>query len=179
MRKDVRPRRGKGERGFTLIDALLAMMIMLVALMALSGAMTAAVLNTKRTQQLLKAKQIANSTLESIFSVRDISLARNASNFANLQNAPAGVFVTGERAVGTGTGPDGIIGTADDDGEEVPGFTRTITITDVENPERPTSEGWDITMRKVELTIAWQDGGTRCEDKTVTYVTDYARAATN
>jgi len=174
MKSRIRNGRRKAEQGFTMVDVTLAMTILLVGLMALSGAMTTAIMNTRRSQQVMKSKQIANSTLESIFSARDIYLSDKINNFDNIQNAPNGIFVSGERPVKTGAGPDGIIGTEDDNGDVVPGFKRTITITDVENPVRPTSDGWQITMRRINLTITYQDGGTTRNDTTVTYITDFS-----
>lgn len=132
------------EGGFTYIDVLIAIAILMTGIVALLSAMTAALATSGRGQQQLIAKQFATSTMESIFSARDINNP-NIPSFAAIANdtTVGGLFLTGRQPIYAATGADGIIGTADDgwgpDGRQgtaddlspINGFWRRIAITPV------------------------------------------------
>ena len=61
----------KSEAGFTYIDVMVAVVILLVGILALMSAITGAVFQTKGQEYQLSAKQIATSTMESIMSVKE------------------------------------------------------------------------------------------------------------
>ena len=64
----------KNEKGFSYIDTMIGLVILLVGILALAAAVTTSVIRSREGEQQLIAKQLANSTLESIFSARDIRL---------------------------------------------------------------------------------------------------------
>lgn len=162
------------ETGISYVEVMLAMLVLMVGLLALAAAMTAGVVKTRLSEQQLRAKQYATSAIESILSARDVMLANDSLNFALIQNeGNGGVFLDDEQPVYTLAGPDGFIGTEDDDGEIVEGFTRTIEFTDLADPNRPSPPN-PITMRRVLVTITYQDNDVERTERMTSYVTDFA-----
>ncbi len=140
------------QSGFTLIEVLIAALVLTIGLVSLLAVFAIAAGTTATSQQNLIAKQIADNAMESIFT------ARNSDDLAwdEIQNFGTGngIFLTGYQAIkqpGTdgiyGTvddnsagnppevltlpGPDGLPGTADDRIYPLTGFQRQIEIADV------------------------------------------------
>src|SRR5215467_4266047 len=103
------------EGGFSLIDIMIAISILMVGVIALLGTMTIGLVTSGRGQQQLIAKQFVTSTMESIFSARDLNNPAITS-FGVIANdtTPGGLFLTGKQPIYNSTGSDGIIGTKDD-----------------------------------------------------------------
>jgi type II secretory pathway pseudopilin PulG len=165
MDATVRGRRGNGvgkkasDRGFSLIEVVISIAILMVALLALVGTFAAAVGATASAQEDLIAKQKAMEAVESIYTARNTQQLGFAA-IANL-NAAGGIFLLGyqpllsagpDGLVGTSDdtnfpgcpggvecinlpGPDGILGTADDTQMSLGNFQRQITITPVLLPD--------------------------------------------
>jgi Tfp pilus assembly protein PilV len=145
-------RKQKNESGFSYIDVMIAIVVLMVGVLAMTSALTANLLRTYTMGEQIAAKQIAVSTLESIFSARDIARPGVLSSWNTIRNVlinpPAGedngIFLTGWRQVRETGGADGAAGTADDacasgaicagntGNPEVNGFERKIEITDVD-----------------------------------------------
>ncbi|MEJ7713867.1 MAG: hypothetical protein WKF84_29480 [Pyrinomonadaceae bacterium] len=120
----------KQQSGFTYIDVMIALAIVLVGVMALTAAITGAVIRTTTGEQQVKAKEIASSTLENILAIRDIDAAGKGwaavgnigSNpdpgpdgvYGNGDDINTGIFVKGPAPIYLTNGPDKIFGTADD-----------------------------------------------------------------
>ncbi|MBA3439778.1 MAG: hypothetical protein H0T92_07910 [Pyrinomonadaceae bacterium] len=149
------------ERGFTYLDVLVGMMILSVGIMALAAAVTGAVVRSRELEQQLIAKQHAASTLESIFSARDLetlgwdAVGNVGTNIVT--GVARGIFLTGQQPIEPDPGADRIVGTADDTGSAVGGFQRQITITDINDPQRPSPPN-PIMMREVRVIIFYQAG---------------------
>jgi prepilin-type N-terminal cleavage/methylation domain-containing protein len=144
------------QRGFSLIEVMIAIAILTVGLLALMATFATAIKATSSAQEDLVARHKALDALESIYT------ARNSQQlpFASINNtANGGIFLTGAQQlrcagpdglVGTGDdvpctnpntgaacpggvecivlpGPDGVLGTADDTTQSLSNFTRTIT----------------------------------------------------
>jgi hypothetical protein len=166
---------GGNEGGFSYIDVLIAIGILMTGIVALLSAMTAAVATSGRSEQQLLAKQFATSTMESIFSARDINNPKITS-FAVIANdtTPNGLFLTGVTPIFDSTGADGIIGTADDgwgpDGKKgtaddltpVNGLSRKIEIT-------PVSPG----LISITVTIYYQSSGLTFSQSLTSYMANY------
>jgi hypothetical protein len=144
------------------------------------------------------AKQIASSTLESIFSARDITAGPsttedqkmaawlkigNVGTNPNSSGVNQGVFMTGFRPIREDYGADNFVGTADDacnapgacgsnSSPVITGFWRQIVITDITDPERPTPP-WPIMMRRIEITIRYPGTGGMREEKVSTIISKY------
>jgi prepilin-type N-terminal cleavage/methylation domain-containing protein len=98
------------QRGFTLLEVMVAIVVMTVGLLAVVASMAAALAATKSSQEQLIARQKALEALESIYTARN----SNQIGFAAINNLPApGIFSIGPTPLNS-AGADGILGTADD-----------------------------------------------------------------
>jgi prepilin-type N-terminal cleavage/methylation domain-containing protein len=111
-----RPQRRQS--GFSLIEVMIATVVLVVGLVGLLGLFGLAVKTTQTSQENLIAKQVANNAMESILA------SRNAAQVSWLQiqnvgagTTPDGIFLTGFQDATNGIhgpGADKIYGTADD-----------------------------------------------------------------
>jgi prepilin-type N-terminal cleavage/methylation domain-containing protein len=156
-------RKLRSQHGFTLIEVMIAIVIMAVGMLAVIASFATAINATASAQEDLVARHKALDAMESIYT------ARNSQQlpFTSLQNVAAGgIFLPGalpllcagpDGIVGTGDdvpctapdtgaacpggveclvlpGPDGILGTADDVTQSLSNFTRTIAFNTVTLP---------------------------------------------
>jgi type II secretory pathway pseudopilin PulG len=171
----------KDEAGFSYVDVMVAVTILLIGIMALIGAITSAVMMTTQGEQQLAAKQYALSTLEAVFSARDIQ----ATGFgwdSTRNTADGGIFPNGRQPIWPTFGKDGIVGTTDDvygpdgspgtgdEGEPLGGYERQVSITDIPNPERPRDP---ISLRQIDVTIFYNVGSIQRQETVTTYIADY------
>lgn len=174
----------KSQAGFSYIDVMIAVVILLVGILALLSAITAAVFQTKGQEQQLTAKQLATSTMESIMSVKETDAARLGWNkVGNICvttpcAVPQGIFQNGEQPVETDAGPDEVLGTADDNGTVLTGFTREIIIRDECDPDRPsyncTPAGTlPVRVRSIEININYYVGSIKRQERLTTVLTNY------
>ncbi len=176
----------KSEAGFSYIDVMIALVILLVGVLALLSGISGSVLQTRGQEQQLLAKQVATSTIESIMSVKETDPARlgwdavgNIGTNPDSNGVNQGIFQNGFNPVYLNAGPDQIIGTADDNGPLVNGLSRQIAITNVCDADRP-SPGCNpagifrIRVRTVEVNIRYFVGEIQRNEKLTTVLTDYA-----
>ena len=182
------PQTGR-ESGFSYVDMMVAVTILMVGIMAMLSAITSGIVMTTTSQQHLAAKQYVQSTVESIFSARDIDPSGGGTqlSFDTIGNVgdstiPGGVFLSGEQPIYQSPGRDGIVGTADDaagpdgvlgSGDDTPpvsGFTRQIEISNVPDPDRP---GAPISLRQIKVTISYVAGRARLSESMTTYAANY------
>ncbi len=148
------------QAGFSLIEVMIAIVVMTVGLLAVVASLATAVASTKSAQEDLIARQKALEALESIYTARN-SQQVGFTAINNVSNG--GIFLSGAQPlrcpgpdglVGTTDdvacvtsggvtcpasgvecwvlpGPDGVLGTADDETMSLANFTRTITISQV------------------------------------------------
>lgn len=177
------------ESGFSYVDVMIALVILLVGVLALLSGITASVIQTRSQEQQLMAKQIMTTTMESIMAVKETDPTRmgwGAVGNVNTNPHPVtgvnqGIFPTGFQQVRTDAGPDEVVGTADDTGAVVPGVQRGIVITDVCDPERPSpvpvcpSPGGAaaVRFRSVQVTVRYQAGPVLRNEVLTTVLTDY------
>jgi prepilin-type N-terminal cleavage/methylation domain-containing protein len=98
------------DEGFTLIEVMIAIVVMAVGLLAVIASFATAISATQSAEEDLIARQKVLEAMESIYT------ARNAQQipFAAVANVSAGgIFVDGPQALKC-AGPDGLVGTADD-----------------------------------------------------------------
>jgi prepilin-type N-terminal cleavage/methylation domain-containing protein len=171
-----------GQRGFTLIETMIAIAIMSIAIVTLLGVFGTAVATTQNAEANLITRQKALEALESIYTARNtqqITFARigniaSGGIFTNaatqlLSAGPDGIVNTADDvafpALGacpagpeciTLPGPDGILGTADDTPLSLSNFRRQITI----NPVLE-SDGVTINpnLKQIVVTISYTTGG--------------------
>jgi Tfp pilus assembly protein PilV len=148
---------GKREDGFTLIEVMIAILVMLIGVLAVIASLATAVAATQSSEEDLIARQKALEAMESIYTARNsqqipFASVANVSNggiFLNgaqpmLCAGPDGLVNTGDDVACTTSsgaacpdsgaecmvlpGPDGILGTPDDVTMSLGNFTRTISI---------------------------------------------------
>jgi type II secretory pathway pseudopilin PulG len=167
--------------GFSLIEVMVATIMLTVGVLSLVGVMTLGVQTAAGSSSLLVAREKAREAIESVHS------ARNTGELPwdKVRNVPDGAFLSGMRdvkapgadgLVNTGDdgapelgdpGPDGVVGTADD----IAAFQRQIDITPLNfdgtvivNPN----------LRQITVTIRYRVlGGWRTYSLT-TFVSSYA-----
>jgi type II secretory pathway pseudopilin PulG len=112
-------KRGAGasrrQGGFTLLEVMFSMVVMMVGLVSLLAVMTIAMASTQTSEQLAISKRLANEALESILTAREtanVSWSQIANGNCSVGGA-CGIFLSGAQAIDL-PGVDGIIGTNDD-----------------------------------------------------------------
>jgi type II secretory pathway pseudopilin PulG len=171
--------RNSDEGGFSLIEVMISICILMIALLALVGAFAAAVGTTATSQEDLIAKQKAMEAIESIYTARNTQQLGFAS-IANI-NGAAGIFRLGyqplyaagaDGLVGTADdtnypgcpygvecinlpGPDGILGTSDDTQMSLANFQRRITITPVLLPDGTPNQN----LKQVQIDVQYTRPG--------------------
>jgi type II secretory pathway pseudopilin PulG len=110
------------QNGFSYIDVMIGIVILMVGILASAGALTANLIRSHETEKQVIAKQIALSTIESIFSARDIARVGGVEGWDSIGNEGSnpvggvnrGIFLTGWRPIREDHGWDGVTGTIDD-----------------------------------------------------------------
>ena len=167
------------ERGFSLIETVIAMGLMATALLGLAALLTAGARRIGTTPGDLTATQKAAEAIESVFSARDTQTVR----WAQLRNvADGGIFLDGPQPLKE-PGSDGLLGTADDAAIEtvvlpgpdqqlgtnddvtvtLNGFTREIQIRDVE-----------ANLRMITVIITYQQGSATRTYTLTSYISNFA-----
>lgn len=188
----------KNQAGFSYIDVMAAIIIMSVGMIAMTQAIMFSLMRSRESEEKLFAKQIAQSTLESIFAARDIKRTGGVDGWGAVGNVgrnPAstppftaqGIFVNDWHPVREQAGHDGVIGTRDDSclgtgacpsnglpntSPVMPGYERRIVIEDVEDPERPSPE-YSIMRRRVTIVVRYAVGGIYREEQIRTMISSF------
>jgi len=110
MKKLFQPK-NKRQSGFTLVETVVAMAVLSFGVLALSAIYTQGLKASAQTQIQFIAQQKAQEALETLFTARDTKLL----TWAQINNvSKGGVFKDGPQPL-LAPGPDGLLGTADDD----------------------------------------------------------------
>ena len=187
-------RRKSGENGFSYIDVMIAIVILMVGILAMLSALTASLIRSYETERSIIAKQMALSTIESIFSAKEIDGPGVPDGWDSIKNftggpAPDGIFLTGFNPVREEAGWDGVAGTADDacagagtcthpvsgvinTSPVINNMQRQILITDVDDPERPSPPN-DVARRRIDVTIRFSVNGLTRQVTSSTIITAY------
>jgi prepilin-type N-terminal cleavage/methylation domain-containing protein len=169
------------QRGFTIIETMIAIAIMSIGILTVLAAFATAVGATSNAQENLIARQKTLEAMESIYTARNTQqitfgqIANVASGgiFTNgttqlLSPGPDGLVNTtddlpfpanGACAAGPECvvlpGPDGILGTADDKAMSLANFTRQIQIANVLESDGVTT---DPNLKQVTVTVSYSTG---------------------
>jgi type II secretory pathway pseudopilin PulG len=168
------------EIGFSLIETMFAIMVLSFGVLSLAAVLASGLAYMNSSQSDFIAQQKASEAAESIFTARDSgALAWPAI----LNVSAAGIFSDGPQQLcdpgpdgilGTADddcakpdciqspGPDGILGTADDMCMPLPAFTRTILIT----PNINANPG----LRQITVTMNYKSGRFQRQYQLVTYI---------
>jgi prepilin-type N-terminal cleavage/methylation domain-containing protein len=157
--------------GFTLLETLIALIVLSVGVLALAAMLADALSYMAMSQDDFIAQQKAEEAVESIFTAKyngNITWAQVA-NF-NSSSSPQGLFLTGPQPllqpgadglVGSVNdtaslpdyivypGADGMLGTADDVNAPLSNFTRTITISAIAGEQN---------LRTVQVVVIYNTG---------------------
>jgi type II secretory pathway pseudopilin PulG len=173
------------QKGFSYLDVMVGVTILLVGVLALVAAITAAVVRTNQQELQLRAKQYAYSTIEAIFSARDINtLGWDAiGNVGNnvVGGVAKGIFLTGQQPIRLDPGNAVVVpGTAADTGTPIIGFQRQITITDICDPDRPSSAcnpagNNKVMSRQITVTIFYQVGNSQFQETVSTVISNFMK----
>jgi prepilin-type N-terminal cleavage/methylation domain-containing protein len=173
--------------GFSLVEVIIAVVILSVGLMALLAVFAQAVSATKFSREDLVAKQKAREALENVYSARnDTSIT-----FADIQNVSSGgiftdgfqpLYLAGANGIaGTAQdtttldsmrlpGPDGRLGTGDDVTVPLVNFQRQILITNLTNADGSVNPD----LRSIAVTVRIASPGRPTRDFVVTgYISRY------
>jgi prepilin-type N-terminal cleavage/methylation domain-containing protein len=100
----------RAQRGFTLLEVMIAIVILSVGMLAVMASFATAITATASAQEDLIARHKALDAMESIYTARN-SQQLPFSAINNIANG--GIFLSGPQPL-ICAGPDGIVGTADD-----------------------------------------------------------------
>lgn len=189
-------KRKKDQSGFSYIDVMAALVILFIGLLASTAALTANLLRSYESEKQALAKQMGLSTIESIFAARDIARDGAVESWETIGNVgtnptngvPQGIFVSDWHPIRDDVGLDGVAGTADDACPEdqacqvvgqpannsayAIGYRRRITITDLEDPERPVPP-YSISRRRIDVAVRYQINQLEREQVITTIITNY------
>ena len=99
-----------GESGFSIIEVMIAIVILSIGILTVVAAFATAVATTQNAQENLIARQKALEALESIFTARNTQQI----TFSQIANIPSGgIFSSGATPLWS-AGNDGLVNTADD-----------------------------------------------------------------
>ena len=105
-------RKHSTERGFTLLEVMIAIVVMTIGLLAVMASFATAITATASAQEDLIARHKALDAMESIYTARN-SQQLPFTSINNTTANPPGIFTPGPLPL-LCAGPDGIVGTADD-----------------------------------------------------------------
>ena len=184
------------EKGFSYIEVMIALVILLVGVLQMTAALSANLLRSYESEQRIVAKQLGLSTLESIISARDIARTGALDGWDSVgsigtnpvDGIAQGIFLTGWCPIRQDLGWDGVAGTADDacpsgsicdvsghppnNSAVITGYERQITITDIADSERPTPPN-PISRRRIDVNIRYFYNTIPRQETISTIITNY------
>lgn len=184
------------QKGFSYIEVMISLVIMLIGILGLTSALAANLMRSYETEKRIVAKQHAVSTIESMISARDVSRDGAVSGWQTIgsvgtnpvQGVNQGIFLTGFCPIREDLGWDGVAGTADDacagtgacvvsgnpsnTSAVIPSLERQIVITDVADPEKP-SPPHPVARRRIDVTIRYSVNQITRDEVVSTIVTMY------
>lgn len=184
MTTGARALRSKQASGFTLLEALIAIVILSFGILSLAAVYAQGIQTSFMTQMDYIAEKKTEEAVETIFAARDsgqltwpsIQNVSNAGVFLDgptplLAAGPDGLYGTADDdptnpvVVILGPGPDGILGTPDDVVMSLAGMTRTIVITDV--------AGEAGVLRQITITMNYTVGALQRQYTLVSYIQQF------
>lgn len=181
--------RAESERGFSLLEMVVAITLLTVGLLGVASAIGYAMVASNHGRSITNTKLLAVSILEQMETLRDTNNLTfgQIANVGDVNNQGATKnfegFQPGFQQVSTNPGPDGIFGTSDDlldpgadgygSGDEfinpnfaVVGVTRQIQITELSSK-----------LKKVQVTIMYSVNGGMKQLVATSYLNDNSTAS--
>ena len=139
------------QRGFTMIETMIAIVIMSIGIITVLAAFGTAVAATQNAQENLIARQKALEAMESIYTSRNTQQI----TFAQIANiSSGGIFTDGPTQL-LSPGPDGTLGTPDDTAMSLANFSRQIQIGTVLQTDGTINPN----LKQVTVTVSYLSGG--------------------
>lgn len=159
----------------TLVEVVIAILIMTVGMLAAFAAVTYAVSMNRFSKSTSQGKMVMSAMLEQIETLRNTGQLtfNQIANEDEVQNPPTGFQFAGFprdfKEISRSAGADGIFGTADDNyGSLDPaynGYTRRVLITNINS-----------TLKRVDVTLRYPGFGSNLREMTITsYINDNNR----
>jgi prepilin-type N-terminal cleavage/methylation domain-containing protein len=177
-------RTAKSEAGFTMLEMVVALLILTIALMGFATAIGYGMMASNRGRQITNTKLLIVSMLEQMETLRNTKQL-TYDQISNAATGGVGVFPTTFQPITTDPGPDGIYGTSDDLRD--PGADNKYgTSDDFTNPARApypdftrkviiSSLGQNL--KKVEVTLQYPDTGGKMQTQVgISYLNNDARS---
>ena len=187
-----------GERGFSLVEVLVSMLLLTTALLGLGQVFLLGMTHVSTSSANLIAREKAREAVESVHTARDTRLLgwneiRNAATPrmcqgvaepAGWNSVTSGVFLDGEQQGGLLLpGPDGLVNTADDDDVEQiahPGPDGVLGT--VDDRQEPLTQYWreiwicDRTnsLREVRVAVRYRVGSITRTYRLTTFISNYS-----
>jgi prepilin-type N-terminal cleavage/methylation domain-containing protein len=166
------------QSGFTLVETLMALLILAGGLLALAGAFVQGMSLVSTTPSHQLAKEKATEAMESVFTSRDSKKIASWDMIQNQSRSPVGIFQDGARSIlNPGTdglvntnddgapevlpGPDGQMGTADD--QQLTDYTREIEIRDVR-----------ANLRQIRVIVRYRANGQMRQYQLTSFITPFS-----
>lgn len=174
----------QNERGFTLIETLIAIGILAGGLMVLAGMFATGLSALTASGPEIIAHEKASDAIENVFTARDTRSITWAEirNVVGQSGNDGGVFLDGERPM-TDAGVDGLLNTADDRDIEfitLPGPDNRMNTADDQNrfltnyTRQIEIREVGPNLRRLRVTIRYQVGGARRTYILETFVSSFA-----
>lgn len=180
----------KSENGFTLIEVVVAILILTIGLMGTVAAITYALQFTTLSKNLSNAKLVIVSTIEEVESLRNTRRLeyKQIANVGSVDNTDSpnffGGFSSGFVPISTKAGTDGVNGTLDDLSSAVGTDGNWGTTDDTIDASRVRGGYWrqieitnlTATLKKIEVKVRYPaSNGAIGEIRGVSYLNDEAR----
>ena len=164
------------ESGSTLIETIIAILILTIGLMAALATVTFALQMNQRSRASTEAKLMMSSMLEQVETLRNTGQLtfKQIANTNDVVNPTTGTQFTGFPTtflpITTNPGPDGIFGTVDDvAGSVLPtqiGYSRRVIVTAI-----------SPSLKKIEVTVQSSGSGGKLQNTVMnSYINDNGRS---
>jgi type IV pilus assembly protein PilV len=189
MHMSANKMRVKQQAGFTLLEAMIAIVILSFGILSLAAVYAQGIQVASMTQMDYIAEKKAEEAVETIFAARDSKLLlwTNIRNVTGAGGTADGVFLVGAQpllaagpdglygtaddltgtpdVVITGPGPDKILGTSDDIVMSLKNMKRTIAIVDVTG---------ETGLRQITITLSYTSGRMSRQYTLISFISQFS-----
>lgn len=174
----------KSEAGFTMLEMVVALLVLTIALMGFATAIGYAMMASNRGRQITNTKLLIVSMLEQMETLRNTKQL-TYDQIANTATGGVGVFPNTFQPITTDPGPDGIYGTSDDlidpgaDGKygTADDFTNAARAPYPEYTRKVVVSQLGQNLKKIEVTLNFPDPGGKMQTQIgISYLNNDARS---